>query len=163
MSNLYSADNPKKKQCVILYCFFILPTILYLSISLSALTKIKVDVKHIGNQIVYFLTHVFEPRKINDKTLAFIFIGLVIWLMAFVLSYSKANMRLMHGEEHGTSSWGSIKQFNKKYADANESDNKILSEHIRMTYDTRLFAIIICLWLEVLVLVKQHFLFHLIY
>ena len=137
MSNLYSADNPKKKQCVILYCFFILPTILYLSISLSALTKIKVDVKHIGNQIVYFLTHVFEPRKINDKTLAFIFIGLVIWLMAFVLSYSKANMRLMHGEEHGTSSWGSIKQFNKKYADANESDNKILSEHIRMTYDTR--------------------------
>ena len=137
MSNLYSSKNPKKKQCIILYCFFILPIFLYLAISLSALTQIKIDAKHIVDQVVYFLTHFIEPRKINDKTLFFVFFGIVVWLMAFVFSYQKASMRLMHGEEHGTSSWGSIKQFNKKYADSVESENKILSEHIRMTYDTR--------------------------
>lgn len=137
MSNLYSAENPKKKQCVIMYCFFILPIIIYLSVSLSGLTQIKINVKNITDQVIYFLVHFAEPRKFNDKTLVFLFIGIVVWLMAFVFSYSKASMRLMHGEEHGTSSWGSIKQFNKKYADSDETENKILSQSIRMTYDTR--------------------------
>lgn len=136
MSNLYTSENPKKKQCIIMYCIFLLP-LLYIAISLSALTQIKIDVKHLSDSFVYVLTNVFLSEKINDKTMIFVFVGLLVWGMAFIFSYTKASMNLMHGEEHGTASWGKIKDFNKKYASPKEEDNKILSQSIRMMYDSK--------------------------
>ena len=135
MANLYSSNNPKKKQCIIMYCFFILPLLAYIFISLSALTQVKININKLTDQVVYYLIHPFVSEKINDKTLMFLFVGLVVWALAFTFSYTKASMNLMHGEEHGTASWGDIKRFNKNYASENEQENKILSEKIRMTYD----------------------------
>ena len=50
-------------------------------------------------------------------------------------AYANACLKLTPGAEYGTAEWGSIKEFNKKFAAPEEKDNKILSENIRLKYD----------------------------
>ena len=42
----------------------------------------------------------------------------------------------MHGNEYGAAKWGDKIKFNKRYADKEKHNNKILSENIRMKYDS---------------------------
>lgn len=128
-------NHNRKKQCIIMF-MILLPAFLYLFWSLSALCVVELSVKNFEDNIIFFLSHFYMSEKNNDKTPAFLLSGTVIWLLCFVSYYSMVAMNLMHGKEHGTASFGSIKAFNKKYQAKYESGNKILSENIRMKYDS---------------------------
>jgi type IV secretion system protein VirD4 len=129
-------NNKKKQQCIIIF-IIILPAFLYLAWSLSALCTIKdLSLDNFEENIIFFLSHFYSVKKNNDYTIAFIIIGVIAWMVCFVTYYSKVSMNLMHGKEYGTASFGSVKEFNKKYKSKIENENKILSEHIRMKYDT---------------------------
>lgn len=115
----------------------LLPAFLYLSWSLAALCVMEdLTPNALEENIKYCLLHFYIPEKNNAKTAAFILMGIIIWMLCFVMYYQQVTMNLMHGKEHGTAQWGSIKAFNKKYAEDNETENKILSENIRMKYDS---------------------------
>lgn len=71
----------------------------------------------------------------NDKTLLCIGIGFIIWL--FIGSFMIAESgKYMEGREHGDAKWADVKKVNKKFAGEKVSENRILSEHLRVTYDT---------------------------
>lgn len=115
----------------------LLPAFLYLSWSLAALCVMEdLTFNTLEENIKYCLLHFYIPEKNNDKTVAFILMGIIVWMLCFVMYYQQVAMNLMHGKEHGTAQWGSIKAFNKKYAEEIETENKILSENIRMKYDS---------------------------
>lgn len=129
-------NSIRKKQCIIIF-MILLPAFLYLSWSLSALCTVnELSVNNLEKTTMYFLMNFYLPEKNNDKTAAFILTGLIIWMMCFITYYAQMTMNLMHGKEYGTASFGSIKEFNKKYKAENENENKILSENIRMKYDS---------------------------
>ncbi len=129
-------NSRRKKQCIIMF-MILLPAFLYLSWSLAALCVMgDLTLNTLEENIRYCLLHFYLPEKNNDKTAAFIFMGIIIWMLCFVMYYQQVAMNLMHGKEYGTAQWGSIKAFNKKYAEEIETGNKILSENIRMKYDS---------------------------
>lgn len=81
--------------------------------------------------------------EVNEKTPPCIGVFLVFWLMCFGTWYVNAIKRLMPGKEYGTAQWGNIEKFNRantancrKYID--DSGNRILSKHIRVSYDTKI-------------------------
>lgn len=127
--------NIRKRQCIILFAI-LLPVFMYVSWSLSALTtKDNISIVNLRETAMYYLFHFRSPDKNNEKTPAFLGIGLLTWGMCFLTYYIQMSYNLMHGREYGTAEWGSIKAFNKKYASEIEQENKILSENIRMKYD----------------------------
>lgn len=69
-------------------------------------------------------------------TLKFMGIALMLYLFAIVLFLStKQNRR--PGEEHGSARWGSAKQLDRKYRDKNPKRNAILTQHLRMSLNSR--------------------------
>lgn len=127
--------NIRKRQCIILFAI-LLPVFMYVSWSLSALaTKENISIENLRKTAMYYLSHFRSPDKNNEKTPAFLGVGLLTWGMCFLTYYIQMSYNLMHGREYGTAEWGSIKAFNKKYASEIEQENKILSENIRMKYD----------------------------
>ncbi len=129
-------NSRRKKQCIIMF-MILLPAFLYLSWSLASLCVMgDLTLNNLEENIKYSLSHFYLPEKNNDKTVAFIGMGIIVWMLCFIMYYQQVAMNLMHGKEHGTAQWGSIKAFNKKYAEEIETENKILSENIRMKYDS---------------------------
>ena len=69
-------------------------------------------------------------------TLKFMGIALILYLFAIVLFLStKQNRR--PGEEHGSARWGSAKQLDRKYRDKNPKRSAILTQHLRMSLNSR--------------------------
>ena len=69
-------------------------------------------------------------------TLKFMGIALMLYVFAIVLFLStKQNRR--PGEEHGSARWGSAKQLDRKYRDKNPKRNAILTQHLRMSLNSR--------------------------
>ena len=56
--------------------------------------------------------------------------------MGIAIYYStKKNYR--RGEEHGSAKWGSVKKVNQKYASSKTSDDKIFTQNVRVSYNSR--------------------------
>ncbi len=69
-------------------------------------------------------------------TLKFMGIALMLYLFAVVLYLSSRENR-RPGEEHGSARWGSVKQLDRKYRDKNPKRNAILTQHLRMSLNSR--------------------------
>ena len=70
-------------------------------------------------------------------TLKFMLIALCLYAFAVVLFIStKQNRR--PGEEHGSARWGDARQLDRKYRDKNPKRNAILTQHLRMSLNSRL-------------------------
>ncbi len=70
-------------------------------------------------------------------TLRFIGIFLLLYAGAIVFYYTgQKNSR--PGEEHGSASWGSVRELDKKYSDKDESQNVILTQHLQMSMNGKL-------------------------
>ena len=41
------------------------------------------------------------------------------------------------GEEHGSATWGNAREINKRYSDKNFTANKIMTQHVRISYNSR--------------------------
>ena len=62
--------------------------------------------------------------------------GLVLYAFALVL-YRSTRQNRRPGEEHGSAHWGDPRQLDRKYRDKKEENNVILTQHIRMSLNSR--------------------------
>ena len=85
------------------------------------------------------LEHVFRnPIKNywNAMTPKSMIFAALIWSVAF-LHYLSSQRNYMPGREYGTAKFANIKALVKKYADKDDSKNRILTQNFRMSIDTR--------------------------
>lgn len=84
------------------------------------------------------------PQAINEPFHIVICEDSVKTVLIFLLSYgmgigiylsTRRNYR--KGEEHGSAKWGDAQKLNKKYADSNFEDNKIMTKNVRISYNMR--------------------------
>ena len=132
--DIYSRKNHRKKQCIIIFLMLV-PFFIYAGFSLSAFLSFNITIDNAQDTLVRCFTTFYMPEKFNDKTMLVTFICLLVWMLLFANAYANACLKLTPGAEYGTAEWGSIKEFNKKFAAPEEKDNKILSENIRLKYD----------------------------
>ena len=80
-----------------------------------------------------------QPTNIvwTDKSLPTILICLAAYGMA-VLLYRTNQGRTRDGEEHGSASWGSVRELDKKYRDKDAGKNVILTQHLQMSMNGKL-------------------------
>ena len=72
----------------------------------------------------------------NEFTIKFVGVFLVIFAVIMVMYYT-SQRNYMPGREFGTSKLADVKMLNKALADKEEMNNRILSQNIRMSLDTR--------------------------
>lgn len=72
----------------------------------------------------------------NDGTPKAILISLIIFAMAVVMYYT-SQRNYMPGKEYGTSELADVKQVSKILSDSDDSKNRILSQNMRMSLNTR--------------------------
>lgn len=72
----------------------------------------------------------------NDTTLKGILLAEFVYMIAAVM-YLTSRKNYMPGKEYGTAVFANIKQVNQVLADTDESQNRILSQNLRMRMDTR--------------------------
>lgn len=119
------------------YGFWVLLLIiaLYFGYCLGTLGNDKITIETAGEQVKVALLHPF-PFRFTDKTLQIIMISGAVWLVAF-LSYVTSIRNYMSGKEFGAARFSYPKEINKRLADKNPKDNKILSEHLRLSIKTQ--------------------------
>ena len=72
----------------------------------------------------------------NEFTFRMIGYALLVYVVIVVMYYT-SQRNLMPGKEYGTSRLADIKQVNRMLADKDEGRNRILSQNVRMSLDTR--------------------------
>ena len=67
------------------------------------------------------------------------FIGIFLLLYGgAILFYYTAQKNTRPGEEHGSASWGSVRELDKKYRDKDAGKNVILTQHLQMSMNGKL-------------------------
>ena len=67
------------------------------------------------------------------------FIGVFLLLYGCtILFYYTGQKNTRPGEEHGSASWGSVRDLDKKYRDKDENQNVILTQHLQMSMNGKL-------------------------
>ena len=67
------------------------------------------------------------------------FIGIFLLLYGgAILFYYTGQKNTRPGEEHGSASWGSVRELDKKYRDKDASKNVILTQHLQMSMNGKL-------------------------
>lgn len=67
------------------------------------------------------------------------FIGIFLLLYGgAILFYYTGQKNTRPGEEHGSASWGSVRELDKKYRDKDSSKNVILTQHLQMSMDGKM-------------------------
>ena len=64
-------------------------------------------------------------------------LGALVLYAFCVLLFQSARQNRRPGEEHGSAHWGDAKQLCRKYQDKNPENNVILTQHIRMSLNSR--------------------------
>ena len=77
----------------------------------------------------------FSIRICGDSMKAVLFFLVAYGLGCGIYLSTRRNYR--RGEEHGSARWGSSREVNKKYSAKQFSENKILTQHVRISYDSR--------------------------
>ncbi len=73
----------------------------------------------------------------NEYTVKAIFTALFIYAIAMIMYYT-SQRNYMPGKEFGTAKYAEVNQVNKMLMDKDEAFNRILSQHVRMSLNTRL-------------------------
>ena len=72
----------------------------------------------------------------SETTLKAVIIALLIYVMAVIMYYT-SQYNFMPGKEYGTARLASPKELNRVIADKEDDKNRILSQNVRMSLDTR--------------------------
>jgi len=72
----------------------------------------------------------------NSGTKKAVVIALGVYLIAFLI-YVTSRKNYMPGKEYGTATFANVKQLNKILTDKDDGYNRILSQNVRMSLDTR--------------------------
>lgn len=87
------------------------------------------------NRFMDVLEHPFR-NYFNAYTLGAIVVVLITYGVV-VLMYYTSLRNYMFGKEYGSAKFANPKEVNEKLKDKNENRNKIISQNVRMSYDTR--------------------------
>ena len=126
------AENKFSPQRIILYVLGAL-----MVIWIGFLTAPSLE-KGLGRLVSDFGSIMENPFHIEwcQSSLKTVFILLLLYAIALaVILSSERNYRKR--EEHGSAKWGNATQINRKYAKANSSENKILTQHVSIGMDGR--------------------------
>mgnify|MGYP005947453209 CR=1 FL=1 len=83
----------------------------------------------------------FLLRKTKEKADKYLLFGIGIFLLLYggaILFYYTGQKNTRPGEEHGSASWGSVRELDKKYRDKDASQNVILTQHFQMSMNGKL-------------------------
>ena len=72
----------------------------------------------------------------NEYTVNAVVIALMVYAIAIIMYYT-SQRNYMPGKEYGTAKYANVEQVNKVLKDEDESFNRILSQNIRMSLNTR--------------------------
>lgn len=122
----------KKKQAYI-FAGILSVMILVICYYLSAACSEGMELTTLPERLQDIYEHPFRNYW-NARTPLFLVLGVVIDLQvtAYIIQQT-GNFRF--GQEYGTAKWGKIKAINRRLAEKEESNNHILSENLRVSYD----------------------------
>ncbi|MCD8076428.1 MAG: type IV secretory system conjugative DNA transfer family protein [Lachnospiraceae bacterium] len=118
------------------FFFFLFFLAVYVGYCLGKLYGQKISLDNLTDLLQEVLTHPlpFEITPITSRT---ILVAILVWLIAF--AYDMSNRRnYMPGRESGSGRIAMPQEINKKLMDSDGVKNKIFSEHIRISMNTRM-------------------------
>ena len=121
------------------FFLMMLPVSLYIGYCLGNGNWQAVTIETLSDCLKYFLTHPL-PFHFTEQTAQGCVAGGVIWGIAY-LSHISSIRNFMPGKEYGTARVAQPAELNRKLQDKDPANNKILSEHLRISFDTRLTGI----------------------
>ena len=113
----------------------LLPLVIYVGYCIGLLDGQSVTLDTISGQLREVFLHPL-PFRVSALTGKSILICLMIWLAAF-LRIIGDDRNLRPGEEYGTARFAAPEEVNQKLADPDAMKNKILSQNLRLSLDTR--------------------------
>ncbi len=119
------------------FFLFLLPVILYIAYCFGKSDWKTIRIETLSSYFKYIISHPM-PFIWSQQTSQFCLIGAIGWGIAY-LSHVSSIRNYMPGKEYGTARLAHPKELNRKLQDKkNPQNNKILSEHLRISYDTRM-------------------------
>lgn len=118
------------------FFFFLFLLAVYAGYCLGKLYGQKISLDNLTDLLQEALTHPlpFEITPITPRT---VLVAILVWLIVF--AYDMSNRRnYMPGREYGSGRIATPQEINKKLMDSDGVRNKILSEHIRISMNTRM-------------------------
>lgn len=73
---------------------------------------------------------------IREDSLRTVLIFLLCYLFGIGI-YLATRRKYRKGEEHGSAAWGDAREINKRYSEKNFTANKIMTQHVRISYNSR--------------------------
>ena len=123
-------DNPKSS---ILFCVIGMIPVIWLGLLIAP--AIAGGLPEILKNLSEVISHPFQI-KICEDSLKTVLIFLCAYGFGIGIYFAtKRNYR--RREEHGSAKWGAPSTVNKKYADKDKSQNKLLTQHISIGLDGR--------------------------
>lgn len=114
---------------------FVMP-IIWLAVLMAGCYEPGMTVFTLLNCFTAALHHPFSLRW-TPYTPRFIGIFLLLYAGAILLYYT-GQKKSRPGEEHGSASWGSVRELDKKYRDKDAGKNVILTQHLQMSMNGKL-------------------------
>ena len=128
-------EHLNKRKPNLMFFWFLLPFVLYTGYAVGKLEGESISIENVRELLLYSLTHPWPPG-FTLLTVKAILIFLILW--GFAMIWYVGNYRsLIPGLEYGSARFADPRRVNEKLKDADDSKNKILSENIRMSLDTR--------------------------
>lgn len=81
------------------------------------------------------MNHPFQIEICRDSVKT-VLIFLICYVMGIGI-YLSTRRNYRKGEEHGSAKWGNAQEINKKYSDKKFTANKIMTQHVRISYNMR--------------------------
>lgn len=107
--------------------------VIWIALLMAPLPRDGLD--EIVTSLLYAMEHPFDINISEDSALA-VLLFLFIYAMGVAVYYStKRNYR--RGEEHGSAKWGDSNAVNKKYKDKHQTENKILTQNVRIGFNMK--------------------------
>lgn len=126
----------QKKKANHGFFLMMLLVVLYIGYCLGKSDWESVTLETFSAFLEYSLTHPL-PILFTEQTAQACGIGIMIWGIAY-LSHISSIRNFMPGKEYGTARLAQPEELNRRLKDKNPANNKILSENLRVSFDTRL-------------------------
>ncbi len=127
-------DVLKKKKAPKVFFIFLLFITIYAGFCFGMFYGQEVTLE---NGVQVFFEAAFHPwrLRITPITKTAVLVSLILWLLVYAYVIAKQR-NYMPGREYGSGRLATPKEVNEKLMDPDESKNKVISEHIRISTDT---------------------------
>ena len=129
-----SEHENSRKQADRTFFLILLPFFVYLGYCIGLFPVRHVTMDNLSGGVLDVLLHPF-PLAVSDWTIKTIAASLLIWFALF-LKAAGHDGNFMPGKEYGTARFADIDEVNAELADPDDSMNKIVSQHVRVSLDT---------------------------